>query len=74
MDAPSCTTLPNHEKQIPTLSSQKNKSKMKDLKIQIIGRDSSFLKSQEFLVPLTKLSPFSIEKCIKSCAVELKIY
>jgi hypothetical protein len=44
MDAPSCTTLPNHDKQIPTLSSPKNKNKMKDLKklkIQIIGRDSS---------------------------------
>jgi len=30
------------------------------------------LKSKEGLVPLTKLSPFIIEKCIKSCAGEIK--
>ena len=30
------------------------------------------LKSKEGLVPLTKLSPFIIEKCIKGCAGEIK--
>jgi len=46
------------------LKKENNERRLEEeLKIQIIGLDYIALKGKEGLVPLTKLSPFVIEKC-----------
>ena len=70
MDAPLCSKqTPN----LPSPKKRKNESRLEE-EIEVSDNRSRFivLKSSEGGIPLTKLSPFVIEKNIKSCAGEVK--
>jgi len=61
-----CPTVPNPKK-------RKNENVITDeIGVSDLFPKFIVLKSKEGLVPLTKLSPFVIEKSIKSCAGEVK--
>lgn len=67
--APFCWTLPNPENEpIPNVLNPKIKEKNEN-RLEDSENWSRFivLKSKKGLIPLTKLSPFIIEKCIKVC-------
>jgi hypothetical protein len=69
--AQSCQiTLPIYIKQIPINPRKRKNDVRNEEEIEVSDNWSRFivLKSSEDGVPLTKISPFVIEKCIKSCA------
>ena len=65
MASPLCPTLSNPKRKIENVITD-------EIGVSDIFPKCIVLKSREDLTPLTKLSPFVIEKCIKSCAGEVK--